>query len=117
MTQQYVGTKIITAWPEEKDGQPGYGVRYADGYTSWSPAAAFEDAYLALGEIEHLAPHQQRLIAERAEVAERVRKLSVFSSTPDYRALAAEDRALLAQQFLHMTQYLDAVTRRIAAFS
>ena len=32
MQKQYIGTKIITAWPEEKDGREGYGVRYADGY-------------------------------------------------------------------------------------
>lgn len=45
MTHKYIGTKIVTAWAAEKDGQPGYGVKYADGYTSWSPKEAFEDAY------------------------------------------------------------------------
>ena len=37
MTRKYIGTKIVTAYPQEKDGKPGYGVIYADGYTSWSP--------------------------------------------------------------------------------
>ncbi len=48
----YIGTKIIQAEPHEKDygppethGQPGYRVVYPDGYTSWSPKAAFEEAY------------------------------------------------------------------------
>lgn len=45
MTHRYIGTKEVTAWPAEKDGKPGYGVKYADGYTSWSPADAFEAAY------------------------------------------------------------------------
>lgn len=45
MTHRYIGTKEVIAWPSEKDGKPGYGVKYADGYTSWSPADAFEDAY------------------------------------------------------------------------
>lgn len=45
MTHRYIGTKEIVAWPAEKDGQPGYGVKYADGYTSWSPKEAFEEAY------------------------------------------------------------------------
>lgn len=45
MTHRYIGTKEITAFEQEKDGKPGYGVIYADGYTSWSPKAAFEDAY------------------------------------------------------------------------
>lgn len=48
----YIGTKIINAEPQLKNygppethGQPGYKVVYPDGYTSWSPAAAFEEAY------------------------------------------------------------------------
>jgi len=46
MTHKYIGTKIITAWPASgKEGQPGYGVKYEDGYTSWSPKEAFEAAY------------------------------------------------------------------------
>ncbi len=50
--QQYIGTKIIHAeplaknyGPTEGQGQPGYKVVYPDGYTSWSPAEAFEEAY------------------------------------------------------------------------
>ncbi len=45
MTKDYYGTKRITAWPEERDGKPGYAVKYADGYISWSPADVFEAAY------------------------------------------------------------------------
>lgn len=45
MTREYYGTKRIMAWPSEKDGQPGYAVRYSDGYTSWSPKEVFEAAY------------------------------------------------------------------------
>lgn len=45
MTHRYIGTKEVVAWAAEKDGKPGYGVKYADGYTSWSPADAFEEAY------------------------------------------------------------------------
>lgn len=65
MEKIYIGTKIIAA--EEMDeltfslkvkpvdrivpvdsngkGQPGYKVRYEDGYVSWSPKATFERAY------------------------------------------------------------------------
>ncbi|MBP6776239.1 MAG: hypothetical protein KA151_03190 [Piscinibacter sp.] len=49
MTQHYIGSKQIVAWPAEKDGQPGYSVKYPDGYTSWSPRATFEAAYLPQG--------------------------------------------------------------------
>lgn len=46
MTHQYIGTKVILAWPAAgKEGAPGYGVKYGDGYTSWSPKDVFEAAY------------------------------------------------------------------------
>lgn len=42
----YYGTKLISAKPQaHQDGRPGYKVTYNDGYTSWSPKKAFEDAY------------------------------------------------------------------------
>lgn len=45
MTHRYIGTKEVVAWIAEKDGKPGYGVKYEDGYTSWSPKDTFEAAY------------------------------------------------------------------------
>lgn len=50
MTQHYIGSKQILAFESEKDGQPGYGVIYPDGYQSWSPKEVFEAAYLPMGE-------------------------------------------------------------------
>lgn len=50
-TKTYIGVKLIEAWPQERDGKPGYAVRYRpDGYTSWSPKDVFEAAYLPLAE-------------------------------------------------------------------
>lgn len=43
--KKYIGTKVISAEPEVKDGNDGYAVVYADGYRSWSPKAVFEEAY------------------------------------------------------------------------
>lgn len=47
--RQYIGTKIIQAFPESKgplpEGEEGYAVVYSDGYRSWSPRSAFEEAY------------------------------------------------------------------------
>lgn len=44
--QTYIGTKIVGAMPElAGNGESGYRVVYADGYTSWSPKEAFEQAY------------------------------------------------------------------------
>ncbi len=47
----YYGTKRVEAWPapnpNPKVEQPdeGYAVKYADGYTSWSPKDVFEATY------------------------------------------------------------------------
>ena len=60
--QQYIGTKIVEAAPAVKKGgkvydltwpiprsmepeEPGYRIRYPDGYESWSPKDVFEEAY------------------------------------------------------------------------
>lgn len=48
MTKKYIGTKIVTAFPQDKDSIPGYGVIYADGYTSWSPKEVFKEAFRAI---------------------------------------------------------------------
>jgi hypothetical protein len=48
MTQQYIGFKVVTAWPQEsaQTQQAGYAVKYEDGYISWSPKDVFEKAYV-----------------------------------------------------------------------
>lgn len=66
MTKQYIGTKIVKAWPAYRctfiggktmyicmdeivptgcKVEEGYRVEYADGYLSWSPREAFDEAY------------------------------------------------------------------------
>lgn len=51
MTKEFIGVKRVTAWPQDgKDGQPGYAVKYADGYISWSPKDVFEAAYFPLAD-------------------------------------------------------------------
>ena len=52
--EQYIGTKIVEAEPQElrykneagvEMCEEGYKVRYQDGYESWSPKGVFEEAY------------------------------------------------------------------------
>ena len=54
MSQFYVGVKQVFAYPEERDGKPGYHIVYdyqtPQEYHSWSPADKFESAYLPMGE-------------------------------------------------------------------
>ena len=68
--KKYIGTKLIEAEPltrgqyNERKGiqmdvgpnpyEAGYLVRYADGYESWSPAEAFEKAYLQIDDNQNL---------------------------------------------------------------
>lgn len=52
MTAFFVGVKMVTAWPQEQAGQPGYAVKYEDGYISWSPADVFERSYFELTDHE-----------------------------------------------------------------
>lgn len=48
----FIGSKIVQAEPQERDNKPGYLVRYADGYVSWSPKAVFDEAYREIGILE-----------------------------------------------------------------
>lgn len=47
--KNYIGVKIVKAEPKEKNGVPGYAVKYPDGYVSWSPKETFEKAYRGTG--------------------------------------------------------------------
>ena len=40
--ENYIGVKIVKAEPQEKNGVPGYRVKYPDNYVSWSPKETFE---------------------------------------------------------------------------
>lgn len=121
MTERYVGTKIVLAWAQEKEGQAGYAVKYDDGYISWSPKDKFEAAYLALGhEVEQLQPHAQRVVAERAVLDKNLTGLNKFL---EHQAngglvvdLSQEHKDLLNKQQDLMTQLSDVLGQRIQLF-
>lgn len=70
--ETYIGVKSLEAKPmslgeynkhrgwaipvDEDPQRPGYLVRYADGYESWSPKEAFEAAYFPIAEANRLTP-------------------------------------------------------------
>lgn len=115
--KMYVGTKVITAWPEERDGKPGYGVQYADGYMSWSPQEAFDGAYLPLGDVGGLEPWAQRLVAESALLADKLAKLDAFVNSEKLVALDLGDQILMIRQLACMRIYAGALDDRIARLS
>lgn len=50
--KKYIGTKIVWAESQVNDDQPGYKVMYKDGYISWSPKKAFDEAYKLFEEMD-----------------------------------------------------------------
>ncbi len=116
MKQHYVGTKQIIAWPKEKDGAEGYAVRYEDGYISWSPKEVFEAAYLPMGYVGHLAPHQLRVVGEKTELDDRLTKLKAFLNTDRFKALDQLERRRLEYQANLMTSLSHVLEDRIAEF-
>lgn len=63
-----------------------------------------------------LAPHQQRVVAERNELCERLGKLSAFLATETYMQLPEPERVRLVRQASIMGQYSDVLAERIEAF-
>lgn len=96
--------------------EPGYAVKYEDGYTSWSPKAVFEAAYLPMGHIGHLAPHQQRVVGEKVELDDRLTKLTAFLDTDRFKALDQPERNRLEYQANLMTSLSHVLADRIAEF-
>lgn len=113
MTQHYIGTKIVLAYNMTKDGEPGYGITYPDGYSSWSPKKTFEEAYLAMGNVGHLPAYQQRLIGEEVQLRSMTEKLSNFIGSEVFHSLPNVEKAALTHQHGIMRQYLDVLQDRI----
>jgi hypothetical protein len=63
-----------------------------------------------------MQPHQQRVVTEKDELAERLTKLNAFMSTQIHDGLASEEKIRLAKQACAMKDYLDILNDRIAAF-
>lgn len=115
MTQEYIGTKQITAWEQQKEGLEGFAVKYEDGYTSWSPKDVFEAAYLPIGHVSHLPPFHQRLIGEKAQLDDRRVKLHAFIASPAFAEQSAKSQELLTTQVGAMDEYSELLAQRLAA--
>lgn len=143
MTTHYIGTKIVLAlamtrlayneyrgWslPADENGaDDGYLVEYTDGgapnhpdhagYISWSPKAQFDAGYVSVGDVGHLPPHQQRVVAELEQLADRVKKLEAFLATPLYASLPDDEQQLLKMQADAMVLYMGILNTRAAKFA
>jgi hypothetical protein len=63
-----------------------------------------------------LQPHQERVVTERAELAEKINKLEKFLDGAVFVSLESEERVRLAKQFAIMKAYLEILDQRITAF-
>lgn len=112
MTQEYFGSKIITAWAQEKDGAPGYAVKYEDGYTSWSPKDVFERSYLPIGNVAHEPLFIQRMAGEKAQNDDRLTKLGAFLENPI--SLTEREHDLLIRQKELLEELSEILGERLA---
>ena len=124
--KKYIGTKQVEAEPmtmgeaykrnllqtgrvpndSEKDN-PGFYVRYQDGYESWSPAEIFCKAYkLADTPLD-------RLIIEHQELMDKINKLEKFLSSEGFDSLNYKMRTLLDKQYRVMIEYSLILKERI----
>ena len=110
---KYLTTKIVTAWPQDRQDEPGYAVLYADGYQSWCPKEQFDESAIELGHVDHLAPHEVRLVAELEQLIDRLDKLEAFMETDRYADLPEDDRELLKAQYDIMGIYAGVLNERI----
>ncbi|WP_060538576.1 crAss001_48 related protein [Pseudomonas sp. NBRC 111125] len=65
---------------------------------------------------ESLPPHQQRVVAECEQLADRIQKLEAFLSTPIYAGLPERERQLLKMQADAMVVYLGIINTRVEDF-
>lgn len=114
--------------PANQDGaDQGYLVEYVDGgkpntklypgYVSWSPKEQFENAYKAL-EIDgsSLLPHQQRVVLEHADIADKLIKLQAFIGTTVFASLKQVEQNLLKKQVQLLYELKIVLGSRIVAF-
>ena len=62
-----------------------------------------------------LPEYEKRVIVEKQELDEKIKKLTVFKETPAFKAISPTHRFLLGQQLDTMLRYSSILGSRIAA--
>ena len=66
---------------------------------------------------DSMKPHQDRVVSEKAELDERIRKLEAFMGDRDlFRPISEAEQKRMSRQLAHMKDYSNVLTERIAAF-
>lgn len=90
-----------------RNDEEGYLVEYKDGYRSWSPKSAFEEAY------RPASTFIDRMHIECDELAKRRDSLHDFFNTQKFKELDNFDQYLLLHQYTAMGDYLSVLMIRI----
>lgn len=62
-------------------------------------------------------PHQSRVVLEKADIDEKIGRLSTFLETITFRSLPDSDQELLIKQLGVMVQYSTILSQRIGNFT
>ena len=93
--EKYIGFKMIEAEPmtaeeagrvlgrpiDTSNGDTGYLVQYIDGYKSWSPASAFEPAYMQVGDNSTITQELVDNFIVAYEVITQQNKITIVTAT------------------------------------
>lgn len=63
-----------------------------------------------------MQPHQQRVVDEKAELDDKITKLTAFTSGDIFKSLEHRDQELLVQQLGYMRNYSETLSLRIERF-
>lgn len=124
--KKYIGTKQVEAEPmtmgeayekgllqagripsKEEQDNPGYHVRYKDGYESWTPAEPFEEAY------QCSETYIDRMLIEATDLNLKAAKLGNFLSSEKHESLSDQKKNLLQAQYAAMVSYSTILSERI----
>lgn len=95
----------------------GWIIQGVDGEVYPCPADVFEASYEPYDEPDtSLAPHEQRVVAERNELLKRIGNLAAFIDGDKFDAIREASKSNLFDQYLAMNAYCEALDRRINLF-
>lgn len=63
-----------------------------------------------------LAPHQQRVVVEKEELDDKIKKLLAFMDGEIFRKLPMDERERMRRQLQYMENYSDVLDERIDNF-
>lgn len=124
--KKYIGTKQVEAEPmtmgeayekgllqagripsKEEQDNPGYHVKYKDGYESWTPAEPFEEAY------RYSETSIDKMLIEAEDLNEKAKNLGNFIDSEKHEWLSTQKKNLLKAQYAAIVSLSTIILERI----